>query len=155
MTTAGRMLRGLALRLARDESGAAAIEFGAIATLLFFMMVMGADLGLAMRHKSQMEGAVRAGLQRALDSSSELTDVEDAAMAAADLPSSPAAEATAERQCFCADGTEIDCDTGTCNSQEKLEYVELELVQNHDWLFGIPGVENPTTFTVTRSLRVD
>lgn len=154
MATAGNTLRRFAVRLAKDEKGTAAIEFGAIATFLFFMMVMGADLGLAMRHKSQMEGAVRAGLQRAL-SSTELTDVESAALAAADLPDSPAATATAERQCFCADGTEIDCDTGTCNSQEKIEYVELELVQDHDWLFGIPGVADPTQFAITRSLRVD
>lgn len=155
MATAGNALRRFAVRLAKDEKGTAAIEFGAIATFLFFMMVMGADLGLAMRHKSQMEGAVRAGLQRALDSSSALSDVESAALAAADLPSSPAADATAERQCSCADGTVIDCDTGSCNSQERLEYVELELVQDHDWLFGIPGVADPTTFTITRSLRVD
>jgi len=49
----------------------------------------------------------------------------------------------------------VDCDTGICTAQEKLEYVELELVQDHAWLFGIPGLPNPTTFTVTRSMRVN
>ncbi len=142
-------------RLARDEKGAAAIEFAAIATLLFMMMVTAVDLGLAMRHKSQLESATRAGLQRALDSASELADVETAALAASDLPSSPAATATAERQCFCADGTVVDCAAGTCGAQEKVEYIELELAQDHAWLFGIPGLPNPMTFSVTRSMRVN
>jgi Flp pilus assembly protein TadG len=148
-------LRAFLVRLAGDQKGTAAIEFGAIGSMLFLMMVMGTDLGLAMRHKSQMEGAVRAGLQRALDGTSALEDVQAAALAASDLPDSPAATATAERQCICADGTVVDCDSGTCGIQEKLEYVELELVQDHAWLFGIPGVPNPTSFTITRSMRVD
>lgn len=148
-------LRAFLVRLAGDQKGTAAIEFGAIGSLLFLMMVMGTDLGLAMRHKSQMEGAVRAGLQRALDGTSALEDVQAAALAASDLPDSPAATATAERQCICADGTVVDCDGGTCGIQEKLEYVELELVQDHAWLFGIPGVPNPTSLTIKRSMRVD
>jgi Flp pilus assembly protein TadG len=155
MTKTRSTLRAFIVRLAGDQKGAAAIEFGVIGSVLFVMMVMGADLGLAMRHKSQMEGAVRAGLQRALDGTSALEDVQAAALAAADLPASPAATATAERQCSCADGTVVDCDTGNCGALEKLEYVELELVQDHAWLFGIPGVPNPTSFTVTRSMRVD
>jgi Flp pilus assembly protein TadG len=148
-------LRRFLVRLVGDETGTAAIEFGAIGTLLLLMMVMGTDLGLAMRHKSQMEGAVRAGLQRALDGTGDLAGVQDAALAASDLPASPAPTATAERQCVCADGTVVDCGTGNCGVQEKLEYIELELVQDHAWLFGIPGLPNPTTFTITRSMRVD
>jgi Flp pilus assembly protein TadG len=154
MRSAKNGLRRFFARLAGDERGAAAIEFGVIGSVLFVMVVMGTDLGLAMRHKSQMEGAVRAGLQRALDASSELTDVQDAALAASDLPASPPATATAERQCKCADGTVVDCDTGTC-ATEKREYVELELVQDHQWLFGIPGLPNPTSFTITHSMRVN
>lgn len=148
-------LRRFLTRLTGDQSGAAAIEFGAIGSMLFLMMVMGTDLGLAMRHKSQMEGAVRAGLQRALDADSALADVQDAALAASDLPASPAATATARYQCICSDGTVVDCDTGTCGTQEKLEYVELELAQNHAWLFGIPGMPNPSAFVIKRSMRVD
>ena len=155
MTKQRSALRAFLVRLAGDQSGTAAIEFGAIGSLLFLMMVMGTDLGLAMRHKSQMEGAVRAGLQRALDANSALEDVQAAALAASDLPASPAATATAERQCTCADGTVIDCGTGDCGALERLDYVELELAQDHAWLFGIPGLPNPTPFTITRSMRVN
>lgn len=150
-----KRMRAFFARLTGDQEGTAAIEFGTIGSLLFLMMVMGTDLGLAMRHKSQMEGAVRAGLQRALDGTSTLDDVQVAALAASDLPASPAATATAERQCVCADGTVVDCGSGTCGVQEKLEYVELELVQDHAWLFGIPGLPNPTSFAIKRSMRVD
>ncbi len=155
MRSAKNGLHRFFTRLAGDERGAAAIEFGAIGSVLFLMVVMGTDLGLAMRHKSQMEGAVRAGLQRALDGTSALEDVQTAALAASDLPASPPAAATAERQCKCADDTVVDCDTGTCGTLEKREYVELELVQDHQWLFGIPGLPNPTPFTITHSMRVN
>src|SRR5688572_2978798 len=150
MAPAKNGLRRFFAKLAGDERGTAAIEFGAIGSVLFLMVVMGTDLGLAMRHKSQMEGAVRAGLQRALDASSALEDVQAAALAASDLPASPPATATAERQCKCADGAVVDCgDTGICATPDKREYVELELVQDHSWLFGIPGLPNPTSFTIT------
>lgn len=155
MTSGKSGLSAFCRRLIGDQAGTAAIEFGAIGSVLFLMMVAGADLGLAMRHKSQMEGAVRAGLQKALDKSASLEDVQNAALAASDLPASPAATATAERQCFCADGSVVDCDSGICVAQEKLEYIELEMVQDHPWLLGIPGLPNPITFSVSHSLRVD
>jgi Flp pilus assembly protein TadG len=155
MTSAKNRVRGFFARLVGDERGTAGIEFGAIGSVLFLMVVMGTDLGLAMRHKSQMEGAVRAGLQRALDRTSELADVQAAALAASDLPSSPPATATAERQCKCADGTVVDCDSGTCDTMEKREYVQLKIVQDHHWLFGVPGLPNPTSFTITHSMRVN
>ena len=64
-------------RLVGDDDGVAAIEFGVVASVLIILMVMATDLGLAMQHRSQMEGAVRAGLQKALDSAATLADVED------------------------------------------------------------------------------
>jgi Flp pilus assembly protein TadG len=148
-------MRKMIARLIRDQRGVAAIEFGVISSVLIILMVMATDLGLAMQHRSQMEAAVRAGLQKALDNSATTQDVEDAALASADLPSNPAADPTAVRQCLCPDGTEVSCTTGTCSPNHRQDFVELTLAQEHHWLLGFPGVSNPTTFSITHSIRVD
>ena len=142
-------------RLVGDDEGVAAIEFGVVASVLIVLMVMATDLGLVMQHRSQMEGAVRAGLQKALDSAATLTAVEDYTLSSSDLPADPEAEATAEQQCGCPDGTEVDCTTGNCGASPVRKYVELTLEQDHRWLFGFPGLPNPTTLTVTHTLRVE
>ena len=142
-------------RLHRNEDGVAAIEFGIVASVLILLMVMATDLGLVMQHRSQLEGAVRAGLQKALDSSASLTTIQDYTLNAADLPASPAAAATATNTCGCPDGTTVDCDSGTCGAVPMRKYVQLELAQDHQWLFGFPGLPNPTTLTITHSIRVE
>lgn len=155
MRNRAKTMRDMIASLIRDQRGVAAVEFGVIASVLIILMVMATDLGLAMQHRSQMEAAVRAGLQKALDDSASLSDVEDAALASADLPSSPAAEPTASRQCSCPDGTEVSCTTGTCSPNHRQDFVELTLEQEHRWLLGFPGVSNPITLSITHSIRVD
>jgi Flp pilus assembly pilin Flp len=153
----GRKLRTLLRKLAKDERGVAAIEFGVVATMLTFMLVGGTDLGLAARHRSQMEGAVRAGLQKALDTGASLSDVQDAALAAADLPQTPTPTATAVFECHCPDGSDISCaSSASCgNGIVKQKFVALTLEQEHHWLLGIPWLPNPSDLSITHSLRVD
>ena len=141
-------------RVWKDQTGATAVVTAITLSVLLGFTALGVEVGSWYAERRALQTAADAA---ALGAGYKIykEGKESDGIAAADLPSSPAAAATADRQCYCADGSEIDCDSGTCNSQEKLEYVELELVQNHEWLFGIPGVENPTTFSVIRSLRVD
>lgn len=150
-------LRRFTRRLARSERGAVAIEFGIISSVLIVMLVMAVDLGMAMRHRSQMEGAVRAGLQEALNTGMSLDAVQASVLNATDLPSSTTPTATAVRQCFCAgSAAPISCTTGTCMSGvEKQEYVQVTLVQEHQWLLGFPGLPNPLVLTIERSIRVE
>lgn len=143
-------------RLARDDRGVVAIEFGIISSVLIIMLVMAVDLGMAMRHRSQMEGAVRAGLQEALNSSATLADVENTVLTATDLPQESTPTVTADRQCFCAGSANvIDCNTGSCGSADKQRFVEITLAQVHTWLLGFPGLENPLTLSIKRSIRVE
>ena len=64
-------LRSLAKRLAGNEDGVVAIEFGVVASFLILMVIGTTDLGFAARHRSQMEGAVRAGIQEAMKGGTE------------------------------------------------------------------------------------
>jgi Flp pilus assembly protein TadG len=147
----------LAWRLIREDGGVAAIEFGFIAMILVVLLVGGTDLGLAMRHRSQLESAVRAGLQEALNEEAvALEDVEAAALAASGLPSSPAATASASRSCRCPDGTDVDCDTSNaCGAVAREQFVTLTLTQDHRWLLGVPWLDNPMTLSMTRTLQVE
>ena len=139
-----------AQRLRRNEDGLVAIEFGAVASFLMIMMIGATDLGLAARHRSQMESAVRAGIQEALKGGTEEA-VESAVTASTDLPADPAATVTATRVCWdSSDDVVADCDSPDV---AKI-YMEITLEQAHQWLLGMPGFSNPFALKVTNQVRV-
>lgn len=136
--------------LLANEDGVVAIEFGAVASFLILMLIGATDLGLAARHRSQMEGAVRAGIQEALKGGSEGA-VQSAVIAATDLPSDPAPTVTATKVCYDSSDVEVeDCDAANV---AKI-YMEIILQQDHKWLLGLPGFSNPMTLKLTNSVRV-
>lgn len=137
-------------RLLANEDGLVAIEFGAVASFLIVMLIGATDLGLAAQHRSQMEGAVRAGIQEALKGGTAEA-VEAAVIASTDLPSNPAASVSAARVCYDGAGAEVaDCDSGSVESI----YMEITLQQDHKWLLGLPGFSNPSTLKLINSVRV-
>jgi Flp pilus assembly protein TadG len=141
-------LRSLARRLAGNEDGVVAIEFGVIASFLILMLIGATDLGFAARHLSQMEGAVRAGIQEAMKGGTEEA-IEAAVTASTDLPASPAATISVTKLCYDADGEAADCEAANVTV-----YMEIVLEQQHAWILGMPGFSNPSTLKVTNSVRV-
>ena len=140
--------RSLARRLAGNEDGLVAIEFGAVASFLIVMLIGATDLGFAARHRSQMEGAVRAGIQEAMKGGTEEA-VEAAVTASTDLPSSPAPTISATKVCYDSNG-----DTADCEAANVAIYMEIILEQEHKWILGMPGFSNPSILKVTNSVRV-
>ena len=140
--------RSLARRLAGNEDGLVAIEFGAVASFLIVMLIGATDLGFAARHRSQMEGAVRAGIQEAMKGGTEEA-VEAAVTASTDLPSSPAPTISATKVCYDSNG-----DTADCEAANVAIYMEIILEQEHKWILGMPGFSNPSILKVTHSVRV-
>lgn len=141
--------RQFARHLLRSDDGVVAIEFGVVASLLMIMVIGATDLGLAMRHRSQMEGAVRAGLQEAMNGGTE-SAVQAAVSASTDLPASPAPSIVATKKCLDVDDAEVDCDSASVKSV----YMEITIQQDHKWLLGFPGFSNPATLTLTNSVRI-
>ena len=140
----------LAKRLLINEDGVVAIEFGIVASLLILMLIGATDLGLAARHRSQMEGAVRAGIQEALKGGTEAA-VQAAVTASTDLPSSPAPTVSATTACYDSGGAKLeDCDSAGVETI----YMEIILQQDHKWLLGLPGFSNPATLKITNSVRI-
>jgi Flp pilus assembly protein TadG len=143
-------LKRFSRRLLANEDGVAAIEFGAVASFLILMLIGATDLGLAAQHRSQMEGAVRAGIQEALKGGTEEA-VEAAVTASTDLPSNPPATVSATKICYDDQGEAVeDCDAANVDSI----YMEITLQQDHQWLLGMPGFSNPSTLKLTNSVRV-
>jgi Flp pilus assembly protein TadG len=142
-------VRSLLKRLAGNDDGVVAIEFGVVASFLILMVIGATDLGFAARHRSQMEGAVRAGIQEAMKGGTEEA-VEAAVTASTDLPSSPAPTISATKVCYDDGGDSTDCEGAGVESI----YMEIVLEQQHTWILGMPGFSNPSTLKVTNSVRV-
>ena len=137
-------------RLLANEDGLVAIEFGAVASLLILMLIGATDLGLAARHRSQMEGAVRAGIQEALLGGTA-DAVKAAVSASTDLPSNPAPAVTATKVCYDAADVKLD----SCEDPQVAKgYMEITLEQDHKWLLGLPGLSNPISLKLKNSVRV-
>jgi Flp pilus assembly protein TadG len=140
----------LSRRLLINEDGVVAIEFGIVASMLVLMLIGATDLGLAARHRSQMEGAVRAGIQEALLGGTEEA-VKNAVSASTDLPSNPAHTVSATQVCY----DEADAKLDSCTDPLVAKgYMEITLEQEHKWLLGLPGFSNPMTLKITNSVRV-
>jgi Flp pilus assembly protein TadG len=141
------------LRLARhlrsSEEGVVAIEFGIVASILILMTVGATDLGFAMRHRGQMESAVRAGIQKAMEGGT-VDAVQSAVLASTNLPSSPAATVTATKKCYDSADSEVTCGSAAAKST----YMEIRLTQDHKWILGMPGFSNPASLTFTRIVRI-
>ena len=121
-------LRSLAKRLAGNEDGVVAIEFGVVASFLILMVIGATDLGFAARHRSQMEGAVRAGIQQAMKGGTEEA-IEYAVTASTDLPASPAATISVTKVCYDSDSEAADCEAANVTI-----YMEIVLQQEHKWI---------------------
>ena len=141
-------LRALVNRLIGNDDGVVAIEFGVVASFLIVMLIGATDLGFAARHRSQMEGAVRAGIQEAMKGGTAEA-VEAAVMASTDLPSSPAPTISVSKFCYDANGDASDCEAANVTI-----YMEIVLEQEHQWILGMPGFSNPATLQVTNSVRI-
>jgi Flp pilus assembly protein TadG len=140
--------RQLARHVFASEEGVVAIEFGVVASFLILMLIGATDLGFAARHRSQMEGAVRAGIQEAMKGGTEEA-VSAAVQASTDLPSSPTPTVTATKVCYDINGDEADCEAANVTI-----YMEIILEQDHKWLLGVPGIPNPSTLKITNSVRI-
>jgi len=60
-----RLIPSQIRRLLRDQAGAMAVEFAVLGPILAFLLLMAADLGLALWQKAQVANAARAGVQYA------------------------------------------------------------------------------------------
>jgi Flp pilus assembly pilin Flp len=71
--SASKKPRGLLSRLARDNSGVSAIEFGLVTPMIAGSLLGLVELGTVVFERTDMHGAVRAGAQYIMDGGNNLT----------------------------------------------------------------------------------
>jgi pilus assembly protein CpaE len=142
-------------RFRASDGGVAAIEFGIVAPVLFFSMVLAADLGFAFHERMTVDHTVRAGAQAAMaDLGAALvrTTMEGAASKHFSVSSATSCPTDGtlcftkvEEVCECTSGVETACSTATATCPK---YYNLRVEKTRkNMLF-------PSDFKLEASMRV-
>ncbi len=137
--------------------GAVSIELGFVAIILATLAVGAFDFGRFGVMKTRVTSAARAGAQYGVQDLSAAND--SAGMIGAALTDMNAVSAdlsvqTARTYCECTTGGEVACDTTCSDGGFAPQYVEVQIGQDIELLFGYPGVPENITVESTSSMRV-
>src|SRR4026207_854207 len=106
------MLNWLNTRFRKDDRGVAAIEFALFAPILAMSLVLLVDLGNYAIERTDMESALRSGVQYFMNGGSDLDKAKEVVLAS--WTSKPDnATVVVERFCMC--GTVVHVCTSTCD----------------------------------------
>lgn len=124
------MLRKLRTLFCKDESGVAAVEFALFAPILAGSLVLLVDLGNYAIERTDMESALRSGVQYFMNGGSDLDKAKQVVLAS--WTSKPEnATVVVERFCLC--GTVEHVCTATCNDGTyPLSYSRIRAVAQYD-----------------------
>lgn len=130
-------------RFRKDDSGASAVEFAMISSVLILVVLNVVDLGNYMFRKMELTSSVRAGAQYALvhdaPTSSAITTV---VSNAANLQN--VTITVDDTICGCSDGSTFTCGSSTCTSSNMRYYTQIQASYTHDWIF-LPGQKSMQT----------
>ncbi len=123
-----------ALKAAKDDTGAAAVEFALIVPLLLLMVLAIVELGKIVHYRSILESAARAGTQAGFGASyttsAEVTASQATMETAADLAIANSGiggtvASAAAVTCICSNDLNdtVTCVTGTCAGGGSLRYI--------------------------------
>ncbi|HYG25350.1 MAG TPA: TadE/TadG family type IV pilus assembly protein [Caulobacteraceae bacterium] len=120
----------------RNDSGAAAVEFGLVAPILAFALVTTGTMGGMVLAYNKMRQAVSSGAQYALVVGDDVAEIEDVVeLAWDDMPAS-GASVSVEQACFCA-GVENACDTVCTDNSVPQRITTITARRQYDNLAGI------------------
>lgn len=136
------------LKIAKDSSGVAAVEFALIAPALLLLLIGMVDYGLYMNSTMKIENVARAAAEYLYEGGNSDSLVADVFLPSnLDLTEDTVDESlsyTANYYCECVDGDVVECD-GTCGDEEDDDsymrrYLEVRLSMNHEPLLYYPGL---------------
>ncbi len=160
----------LLARCRRNSDGNVLVETALVAGMLGLLAIGAIDFGLAYVRQSEVDNAVRAGVQFALarhPSMSEIVDgvvttqnVRDAVWKAADFltgdPGDP--PLSVNFSCECPDGTAVACTStavSTLACSERRTYLAIRLEHDYDLLFAYPGLGRTLALVGEGSVRLN
>jgi Flp pilus assembly protein TadG len=142
-------------RHAARHRGQAIVEFALISPLSFLLFVGCLDFGRVFYSAMAVTHAARAGAQYGAQSNT--TSVDDAGMTQAALDAAgdlPGVTVTPNRYCLCANGSTVDCITGTCTEGAPQLYVQVTAQKTFTTLFPYPGVPKTTNLSRQATIRL-
>lgn len=125
----------------------------ALGSLLLFGILLGiADFGRVFYHSIAAVNAAQAGVQYgASGRTSDFTGMQQAAVAAAGVSGLTAA---ATSYCQCADGTVVNCSSGSCSAGSKRRYLQVKVSGSYKTIVNFPGIPSTVPVGSTAIRRV-
>lgn len=152
----------------RAEEGNVLVETALVMGLFATILLGTVDFGMAWIRHSEMENAVRAGLQFGLARHPSMGEVVKGVVTTADVREAVERSApfladepgTAEISfsCECPDGTAVQCTStavSTLPCSERRTFLHITLAHDYDMLFNYPGVGQRMSMAAKRSVRLN
>jgi Flp pilus assembly protein TadG len=156
LSAAAAALPSPLVRLLRQPSGNAAIEFALIAPFLMAVLIGVVDLGTALYKRMEVVNAAHAGAQYAVVKGWDSTAIQNAVTAATSLASISASPAPM-KSCGCANGMAIaiaTCGSACPSGAVASTYVTVSAQAPYTPLFIQPWLGGPTTLTAQSMVRI-
>ena len=153
----------IAWDMAKDDAGAAAVEFALIAPLLLLMVLGVTEMGKIVYYRSVLESAARSGTQAgfaaAMTTAAQITAAQTTMETAADLAITNsgigvAVTSTATVTCICANDINdtVDCATGSCGSGSKRYIATVTMGMTYTPLFNMTNLPGGFNIDLTMPL---
>ena len=156
----------IAWRAARDDAGAAAVEFALIAPLLLLMVLGVTEMGKIVYYRSVLESAARSGTQAgfaaAMTTATQIATAQTTMETTADTAINSALGAaiggtvtsTATVTCICANDINdtVDCVTGDCGSVSKRYIATVTMGMTYTPLFNMTNLPGGFNIDLTMPL---
>ncbi len=142
----------------RENSGAAAVEFGFVASLLCFLFVGLADFGMGYWKKMQVGNAARAGAQYAMKNGWSSSGISTAITSATSFGSIAASPAPTQA-CGCPNASSgivaTSCGASCTGGGTAGTYVTANATASYSPLLPYPGIASTFTFVATNTLQIN
>jgi len=141
-----------------DEDGAAAIEFGVIASVLCFLFLGLIDFGMGYWQKIQVGNAARAGAEYAANNGWNQSNISTAVTSATGLGSISATPAPTQ-SCGCPNAssgiTTATCGSSCAGGGTAGTYVSVNAKATYTSIVTYPGIANPLTLAASAIGRIN
>jgi Flp pilus assembly protein TadG len=140
----------------KSDNGNATVEFALLLPLMLLLVLGAVDFARLFYAAITVASAARAGVQYGAQDTIKAKDTTGMQTAASnDAADITGVTATAQAYCECADGTRVDCITGTCSGGTKPPaYVQVTVQKTFTTLVDYPGIPHNTALSRTAIMRV-
>jgi len=138
------------------DAGTSAIELGLMGPFLALMMTGGFDFGNALYQQHRLAGAVRAGLQYAIQNSTTWTDSTDIIAAArSDANDTTSSLSVTTSECTCPTGATVCSAASVCTGSTVAgTYVKVTVSETYNTIVSYPVISSPFPLSSQGFIRI-